>query len=185
MHRTIPALLLLALVATGCSPGDGHGEAPSSPAVPPVAAATPVPLLTEDPMDDLGAITPSWSGTYLPPTWDQAAEDAAVQRASQTMTAYLAGTDQETWWRELLPHLAPQARAAYRHTDVTRVPPAAVDGARASLISPTDEAHLLTALVQVPTDKGVFGVVLTRHSGNDWLTQRIILPGDAVPEGVL
>ncbi|BDA64462.1 hypothetical protein [Actinomyces capricornis] len=185
-HRSTAALVLVvSLIAAGCASGDGRGQDAPSMAAGPSASADPVPLLTTEPMDDLGAITPSWSGTYLPPTWDQEAEDAAVQRASQTMTAYLAGTDQETWWQGLLPHLTPEAQAVYRYTDATRVPPATVDAGRAALISPTDEAHLLTALVQVPTDKGVFGVVLTRQSGSAWLTRRIVLPGDEIPEGLL
>ncbi len=124
-HRSTAALVLaVSLIAAGCASGDGRGQDAPSAAAAPSASADPVPLLTAEPMDDLGAITPSWSGTYLPPTWDQEAEDAAVQRASQTMTAYLAGTDQETWWQGLLPHLTPEAQAVYRYTDATRVPPA-------------------------------------------------------------
>lgn len=51
----------------------------------------------------------------------------------------------------------------------------------AAIVSPTDDAHLLTALVQVPTDKGTFGVALVREGGNDWLAWRIVLPGMPAP----
>ena len=67
------------------------------------------------------------------------------------------------------------------HRQRTRERPAALIPDAAAIVSPTDDAHLLTALVQVPTDKGTFGVALVREGGNDWLAWRIVLPGMPAP----
>ena len=124
---------------------------------------------------------PSVTGTYIAPTWDEAATAAAIDAAEATLTAYLDASDPDAWWRGLSPHLTPGAQEAYADVDPSTIVPAALIPDAAAVVSPTDDGHLLTALVQVPTDKGVFGVALVREGGNEWLAWRIVLPGMPAP----
>ena len=164
-------LALAAAVVCGCA-----APAPGGPTPAPTPSA---PILTGDPMDDLPSReAPSVTGTYIAPTWDEAATAAAIAAARDTLTAYLDASDPDAWWRGLSPHLTPGVCAAVDPS--TRVPAARIPDA-AAIVSPTDDGHLLTALVQVPTDKGVFGVALVREGGNDWLAWRIVLPGMPAP----
>ena len=100
--------------------------------------------------------------------------------ARDTLTAYLNASDPD-WWQGLSPHLTPGAQEAYADVDPSTIVPAALIPDAAAIVSPTDDAHLLTALVQIPTDKGTFGVALVREGGNDWLAWRIVLPGMPAP----
>lgn len=172
-----PALVLVlaAAVVGGCA-----APAPGGPTPAPTPAA---PILTSDPMDDLPSReAPAVTGTYIAPVWDESAIAAAIAAAEATLTAYLdAGPDPDAWWRGLSPRLTPGAREVYADVDPAGIVPAALIPGAATIVSPTDDAHLLTALVQVPTDKGVFGVALVREGGGDWLAWRIVLPGMPAP----
>ena len=166
-------LALAAAVVCGCA-----APAPGGPTPAPTPSA---PILTADPMDDLPSReAPSVTGTYIAPTWDEAATNAAIDAAQSTLTAYLNASDPD-WWQGLSPHLTPGAQEAYADVDPSTIVPAALIPDAAAIVSPTDDAHLLTALVQVPTDKGTFGVALVREGGNDWLAWRIVLPGMPAP----
>lgn len=167
-------LILAAAVVCGCA-----APAPGGPTPAPTPSA---PILTGDPMDDLPSReAPSVTGTYIAPTWDEAATNAAIAAAQATLTAYLDASDPDAWWRGLRPHLTPGAQEIYAAVDPAGIVPAALIPDAAAVVSPTDDDHLLTALVQVPTDKGVFGVALVREGGNDWLAWRIVLPGMPAP----
>ena len=167
-------LVLAAAVVGGCA-----APAPGGPTPAPTPSA---PTLHIDPMDDLPSReAPAVTGTYIAPTWDESATAAAIAAAEATLTAYLDASDPDAWWRGLSPRLTPGAREVYADVDPAGIVPAALIPGAATVVSPTDDAHLLTALVQVPTDKGTFGVALVREGGNDWLAWRIVLPGMPAP----
>ena len=167
-------LALAAAVVCGCA-----APAPRGPPPPP---PPPPPRLTRGPhVAPPPRAAPSVTGTYIAPTWDEAATAAAIDAAQSTLTAYLDASDPDAWWRGLSPHLTPGAQEVYAAVDPSTIVPAALIPGAAAVVSPTDDAHLLTALVQVPTDKGTFGVALVREGGNDWLAWRIVLPGMPAP----
>lgn len=80
----------------------------------------------------------------------------------------------DTWWAELEPQLSAQAQRDYAYVDPANVPATAVTGA-ASIV---EESSAYLARVQVPTDAGLYVVVLSRLDGAaPWLTERITPPG--------
>ena len=82
-------LALAAAVVCGCA-----APAPGGPTPAPTPSA---PILTGDPMDDLPSReAPSVTGTYIAPTWDEAATAAAIDAAQSTLTAYLDASDPST-----------------------------------------------------------------------------------------
>ena len=176
MMISLAATALMAACATASLTTD------SPPSPDPISSD--LPTLTNPPMDDNTPTTPSPSGTYAQPIWDHAAQTAAATHAEATIIAYLDNADPATWWNTLSPYLTQQAQDTYADVNPTTIIPATVTAGSATMISPMDDQHLRTALVQVSTSGGVFGLVLYRESSNNWLTAQIVLPGYPVPEEV-
>ena len=102
------------------------------------------------------------------------AERAAARRAARaTMRAYARPQARpRAWWKQLRPHLSGAAQAAYAGTDPAVIPARAVTGP-ASL---TPASLPALARVAVPTDAGIYLVLLRRSPGQPWTVERIVAP---------
>jgi hypothetical protein len=109
-------------------------------------------------------------------TWDAAAAEAARATATAAVAAFARpAATPEQWWAALAPMLSPAARSAYAATDPANVPASTVTG-------PAGEARSSSAFlatVTVPTDAGVYTVLLVRDdTGDRWLVERFRPPPD-------
>ncbi|MFF2832356.1 hypothetical protein ACFVSK_11395 [Cellulosimicrobium cellulans] len=105
------------------------------------------------------------------PAWDDASRDSALEAAQAAMTAFARpDLDYDAWWVGLEPLLTQQAGLDYAYVDPANVPATAVTGP-ATL---AEETSAYVATVEVPTDVGLYAVVLTRQDADaPWLTARI------------
>ena len=99
--------------------------------------------------------------------------EAARRAARATMQAYARpGASPRAWWKQLRPHLSGSAQAAYAGTDPAVIPARAVTGPAA--LTPASLPAL--ARVAVPTDAGIYLVLLRRSPGQPWAVERIVAP---------
>lgn len=86
---------------------------------------------------------------------------------------------QSEWLAALAPLMTPEAQAAYGTVDPANIPVTRVSGA--ARVTPA--SHPMVARVAVPTDDGVYLVILTRTDEQPrWLVDRVMPPegvGDA------
>ncbi|WP_298461189.1 hypothetical protein [uncultured Cellulomonas sp.] len=169
------ALATGALIAlTACqaeppSPTAGTGGAP------PAATAQPAPPSSSPvaPNHDVEHDEPD--PQPLPsPTPGATSDAAAVEVATAAMTAFARRELPEAdWWAGLSPHLSNAARDAYSATDPANVPASAVTGAAAVL--PSESGYLAT--IAVPTDAGVYEVLLSRPGQfAPWAVEQMLPP---------
>lgn len=177
----LASLAMAAAVLGGCSEAvkQDPGDAPPNPSA---SASTPGPSapVREQPLpvpsgavnDDTGEAV----GEHVIPVWDDAARAAAIRTASAAMTAFARPhLEHDTWWAGLEPLLTYDAAVDYSYTDPANVPASEVTG-RATVVG---EASAYLASVQVPTDAGIYTVLLVRADGDaPWLVERL-----APPEG--
>jgi hypothetical protein len=84
------------------------------------------------------------------------------------------GLDQPTWWAELRPLFTPSGAVAYEGTNPARVPVRSVTGP-GTLV---DDTSPYLARVQVPTNAGMYVVLLARSTSDaPWLVERLTPPG--------
>lgn len=175
MRKTIlvaGALILL----QGCTstPNQEPASNPSTPAV--ASMATQIEVATD------GAINEDTDETVSAepvPTWDKAAETAAITAGTAALAAFARpDLSQEQWWTQLRPHLTQEAAETYVYTDPINVPVSAVTGTATALES--SSAYL--ALVDVETDVGTYQVLMVRADGEaPWLAQEFAPPPDQGP----
>lgn len=164
------------IVLQGCTSTSDQVPA-SSPSTPAVASmTTPVEVATD------GAINEDTDQTVFAepvPTWDAAAEAAALKAATAALAAFArSDLSHEQWWAQLRPHLSQEAAETYVYTDPINVPVSAVTGAATALES--SSAYL--ALVDVGTDVGTYQVLMVRADGDaPWLAQEFAPPPDLGP----
>lgn len=134
---------------------------------------TPTPSVTVTGGNDADVLEEG--GAVAAPTWDKASQEAAVDSAVAAMKAFARpGVEQARWWRDLAPRLSDPARRAYATVDAINVPATAVTGP-GQLID-TQSPYL--AGVDVPTNAGVYRVLLSRSSVDDpWLVERLTPSG--------
>jgi len=168
----------IAALLTGCSDSATPAQqsaTTSAPAASAPAAGQSPPAPAPDGLinEDTGETT----GAHQVPTWDATSRKAATAAATTAMTAFAQpGLGYDEWWAVLEPLLSAQAQADYAFVDPANVPAKAVTGA-ARLV---DESSAYIAHVSVPTDAGVYTVVLSRiDAGAPWLAERITPPGEA------
>lgn len=150
----------------------GDGASSSSPSTSPApTGSTPLPEASDNGSGGTDADVLEEGGEETPPTWDAASRAAAVTSATEIMTAFARPTvDQGAWWRDLAPRLTPTARRLYATVDAANVPAQGVTGP-AKLV---DDTTPYLAGVDVPTDAGVYRVLLTRSDANaPWLADQI------------
>jgi hypothetical protein len=108
------------------------------------------------------------------PSWDTVSRAAALRAATRVMRAFARPRAPESrWWTDLEPLLSPQAQMDYAGTDPANVPVSRLSGhARVVQVPSTRVVR-----VQVPTDAGIYTVVLSRRDGvSPWLAEDLIPP---------
>lgn len=136
---------------------------------PPVESLSPAPVGVEDDTQPGVTITP-----LAVPTWDTASREAATARAAEIMTAFARPTlGYEDWWAALAPLLSDQAQQDYSFVDPANIPVHAVTGEGVLV----DESSAFLARVQVPTDVGVYELLLSRTDATaPWVGEAITPP---------
>lgn len=175
---TVIVVTAAAVVLAGCT-GTASTPAPaptpsgstSGPIFPDASQMTPAPE---------GAIDEDSGETHGPrpvPLWDDDSRQSAIAAAGTVMSAY-ARPDLgfEEWWAQLQPLLDQKATADYAYMDPSRIVASSVTGPGVI----TDESSAYVAYVDVPTNAGTYGLILSRADADSpWLASRFI-----VPEGV-
>jgi len=108
------------------------------------------------------------------PTWDAESRSSVVAAAEKAMTAFARPSlDEETWWSELEPLLNAQAAQDYSYVDPANIPATAITGQGVL----TDESSAYVGYVDVPTDAGIYRLILNRSDAvSPWLVSRISPP---------
>ena len=164
--------------ASGCgSPAGPPPTSDSAPeqtahpswSLPPVEGLSPAPVGVEDDTQPGVTITP-----LAVPTWDAASRAAAVGRAAEIMTAFARpARPYEDWWADLAPLLSEQAQQDYSFVDPANIPVHTVTGDPVLV----DESSAFLARVEVPTDAGVYELLLSRTDATaPWVGESITPP---------
>lgn len=170
---TVFLAVVTASTLTACT-GQRDPAAPTasvsstSPIYPDTSQLTPAPegLLDED--------TGETHVPQLVPTWDDESRETATAAAVAVMTAY-ARPDLpfDQWWGGFQPLLDQTATQDYAYMDPARIVATNVAGPAVIV----DDTSAYVALVNVPTNAGIYGVILSRaDAGSPWLTARINVP---------
>lgn len=177
MHRLVigvGAVAAATLALTGCT-GQGEASAPTpmpspasstGPYLPDVIESmTPAPNPSDVPPDD--GVTP---GAHAAPEWDDESRQGAIDAAVTAMVAFARpDADFESWWAQLEPLLTAEAAQDYAYVDPATVPARTVNGS--GMIVDDTSAYL--ARVAVPTDAGIYTVIVTRTDADaPWLVSR-------------
>lgn len=162
-----------AAVLAGCS---------STPEPPPISPSSSVPVtiptgLTPAPTgvpeqhDDGSTGSPKPGSTLV---LGEAARSSALDRGQKVMELFARRTvSAQQWQADLAPYLTPQAAQAYSHVDPMNVPPTKITGK----VTLTPASTPLVARVSVPTDAGVYLVIMARTDESPtWLADRIMPP---------
>lgn len=110
---------------------------------------------------------------------DEESRSSALKLGEKVMRLFARrDVSAEQWFAELAPHLTPDAAMAHQYTDPQNVPVTRVDGPPTLTPASTE----LVARVAVPTDIGIYLVILTRTDElPSWLANEIIPPEDVGP----
>jgi len=169
------AAIAVAIALTACT--GSPDPAPSTLAPTPSASGPNLPdldELTPAPTDAIDTETGEKITPNVVPTWDAASRTAALDAATKAMTAFARpDLDYDTWWKAVEPLLTQQAAEDYAYVDPVNVPARQVTGT-AQLV---DETSAYIAGVEVPTNAGVYTVMLSRaDGGSPWLVVRFSPP---------
>lgn len=159
--RPLAVLFLTVLALTGCAsttPG-------SSVSVPPPASPQ-----ASTPQASTARPTGGTEGDVLPTTSPE--EEAAAAQAAVRVVQTFGQPEltPEAWMEAMYPVLSTKGATAYLHTDPANIPVTAVVGEPTVLTGLT----ATYAIVDVPTDAGLYTVTLTRDAEDSpWLAERI------------
>lgn len=105
---------------------------------------------------------------------DDPARTSAIDRGTTVMTLFARrDVTAAQWQADLAPYLTPDAMTAYRYVDPKNVPPTKLTGP--ATLTPASVA--LVARVSVPTDAGVYLVIMSRADQDPtWRADRIMPP---------
>jgi hypothetical protein len=93
---------------------------------------------------------------------------AAAAKVMQTFAQPQLSADD--WWAQMLPLLSQQGGVAYQGTDPSQIPVHQVTGAGTVLPDSTE----VSLIVQLPTDAGLYNIILTRPAASAlWLADRV------------
>jgi len=138
-------------------------------------------------MPDLDQFTPAPSGEPLDeeggggtldpqpaPPWDAQQEVAAIAAAEKALATFARPDLEPTeWWAALAPLLTSTAQQDYQYVDPANIPAHRVTGAGTIV----DDSSRYAVFVRVPSDAGMYTVVLTRQNGvAPWLAARFTPP---------
>ena len=172
---TFASVIAAAVALAGCT---GTASAPAPEPTPSGSTSGPVFPDTSDMARAPSGIIDADSGeTHGPrpvPVWDDESRQSAIAAAEAAMRAYARpnlGFDE--WWAQLQPLLDQKATADYAYMDPSRIIATTVTGPAVI----TDDTSAYVAFVDVPTNAGTYGVVLSRADTDaPWLAGRFILP---------
>ena len=169
----VAATACLALVLGACSStpeAPPSNPVPSSPVTVPTGL-TPAPTDVPEQHDDGSTGTPLPGSTL---TLDDASRASAIERGQKVMSLFARRNVPATQWQaDLAPYLTPQAATAYQYVDPANVPPTKITGP----VTLTPASTQLVARVSVPTDAGVYLVIMSRTDESPtWLADRIMPP---------
>lgn len=168
-RATAAALVFGALCAAGCAaPEQAQQEQAPTPSSTALAAA---PGTVPEQLDDGSTAPPPTTSTLRADAKSQA---AAVRAADEAMTLFARrAVSADRWWMELAPLLSARAAQDYRYTDPANVPATEVTGT--GTVLPSQTARI--GRVSVPTDAGVYLVVLSRtDTAPGWVVERFTPP---------
>jgi hypothetical protein len=169
------------LVVTACLAGLLGGCGSNSEPAPtaPLSAAsatvptglTPAPSTIPEQYDDGSTGTPLPGATL---TLDRASRTSALTTGKQVMALFARrNVSADRWINDLSPYLTAQAAQAYQYVDPRNVPPTKITGQ----VKLTPASTSFVARVSVPTDAGVYLVILSRTDDSPtWLADRIMPP---------
>ena len=124
------------------------------------------------------AVETSPEPSYSPLTLDPDGRAAARRQARLTMQAYARPRlSPNAWWNGLRPHLSAAAQADYTGTDPSQVLATRITGP--ATLTPASLPAL--ARVAVPTDAGIYLLLLSRTPGQAWTVERITPPEPVHP----
>lgn len=107
------------------------------------------------------------------PTGDVDRSQAAATATKAMQLFARPDVPEKRWWDQLRPYLTAKAQHDYAYTDPANVPASELTGPAAVL--PTDADTL--ARIQVPTDVGLYLVLLTRSpQSQSWQVDRLLPP---------
>lgn len=111
--------------------------------------------------------------SYTPLTLGPEEQAAARSQAYAVLRAFARPElGPRAWWKGLRPHLSASAQNDYVGTDPARVPARRITGP--ARLTPASLPAL--ARVAVPTDAGIYLVLLSRTPGQPWTVQRLTAP---------
>ncbi len=176
MRRLGGVLVVTACVATvlaGCSkdpaPPTSTSSSTSSVSVP--TGLTPAPSDVPELRDDGSTGTPLPGSTL---SLDATSRTSALDRGQRVMALFARrDVSPDQWLNDLSPYLTVNAAQAYRYVDPRNVPPTRITGE--VMLTPASTPQL--ARVSVPTDAGVYLVIMSRTTDSPtWLADRIMPP---------
>jgi len=123
------------------------------------------------------ASDPSASGAGAGPTASTAPSSDPLVAGRDVFERWARpGLTYAAWWQDLEPLLSPAARQAYQYTDPAQIPSLRITGPVTKAAKAPDLVGL-SAMVYVPTNRGRFGLFLTRTTKTSpWLLLRISFP---------
>lgn len=172
---TVIVVITAAVVLAGCT---GTTETPEPASTPSVSTSGPIfpdsSTFTPAPQGAMDEDSGETHGPRTVPSWDDNSRQSAIAAAQTVMLAYARpdlGFDE--WWANLQPLLDQKATQDYAYMDPSRIVATTITGPPVI----TDETSAYVAYVDVPTDAGMYGLILSRVDGDSpWLTSRFILP---------
>ena len=166
-------LTCCATVLGGCSSTPEPPTSSPSSSVPVTipSGLTPAPTGVPEQHDDGSTGSPKPGSSLV---LDDAARASAIERGTKVMTLFARRDVPATQWQaDLAPYLTPQAATAYQYVDPKNVPPTKITGN----VTLTPASTPLVARVSVPTDAGVYLVIMSRSDDSPvWLADRIMPP---------
>lgn len=171
-------MLISACTTTSGEAVDGQAPTLASAAAAAAPGLTPPPTATLDPHPAPSGAPTSWDGDGQvrdhPPLPEDPGHTAATEVAVSAMRAFARpDLDDDTWWRDFRAFLTTQAVLDYSNTDPAEVPATTITGPARVIASPGDTL----ARIQVPTDAGLYLVILTRsREVPQWRVDRLLPP---------
>lgn len=177
-RKTLGAFALAtALMLSACGGAQQANE--PAPSNPPSATPT-MPNLdqfTPAPTGQLDEDTQETASPVEVPTWDEASRTSVIKAAETAMRAYAhPELDQKTWWAAVQPLLTQQAATDYSYLQPSVITAKKVTGA-GKLV---DDSSAYVGIVEVPTDDGIYTLILNRSAANaPWKVSRFTPPEEA------
>lgn len=161
---------LAAVLVTGCTSTQPVNPTPTETP----SGFTAFPSATPFPSNAIDPETGEGPSAIPAATWTPDDRQAAVDAAVAALTAYARpDLDAETWWAELSPLLNENARRDYAYVQPRAIQATQVTGVGVI----TDDTATLIVRVEVPSDVGIYEILLNRRDGaSPWLVARFTPP---------